>query len=279
MHLIDRNGNYVDKYPVKMRSPASNTLAVFDYESNKEYRLFLAGEDRNIYVYDRSGSPVRGWNLFTARGKVTDPVSFFRVRGKDYLFVADDQAVYVLDRTGNIRVAHQEPLMKAAGSAVRLTWGDEQAVIFTSPDGSTVRLLFDGTVKRDSMAGLSAQHRADFADLDGDRMTDRVTLDRGSMSVVDINGRGLWTYTFGSEQLAGPYIFSMGTGERRIAVYETGKGVLHLTGRNGAAVAGFPRNAGPFFNIGRVTGNNSWNLIVSENENYHCIYELTGGSK
>ena len=31
MHLIDRNGNYVDKYPVKMRTPASNTLALFDY--------------------------------------------------------------------------------------------------------------------------------------------------------------------------------------------------------------------------------------------------------
>ncbi|HPV26852.1 MAG TPA: hypothetical protein PKV77_06720, partial [Bacteroidales bacterium] len=75
MHLIDRNGNYVDKYPVKMQSPASNTLALFDYENNKEYRLFLAGEDRKIYAYDRSGTPVRGWNLFTTRGKVTDPVS------------------------------------------------------------------------------------------------------------------------------------------------------------------------------------------------------------
>jgi hypothetical protein len=110
IHLIDRNGNYVDKFPVKMRSPASNTLAVFDYENNKDYRLFIAGEDRKIYAYDRSGTPVRGWNLFTVRGKVTDPVAFFRVRGKDYLFVSDDQAVYVLDRTGNIRVAHQEPL-------------------------------------------------------------------------------------------------------------------------------------------------------------------------
>jgi hypothetical protein len=279
MHLIDRNGNYVDKYPVKMRSPASNTLAVFDYESNKEYRLFLAGEDRNIYVYDRSGAPVKGWNLFTARGKVTDPVSFFRVRGKDYLFIADDQAVYVLDRTGNIRVAHQEPLMKAAGSAVRLTGGDEQAVIFTSPDGSTVRLMFDGTVKVDSLSGFSTEHRSDFADLDGDRMTDRVTLDRGSLMAYDGHGKGLWTYAPGSEQLAGPYIFSMGTGERRIAVYETRRGLLHLTGRNGTSVAGFPRNAGPFFNIGRVTGNSTWNLIVNENENYLCNYELTGGSK
>ena len=74
LHLVDRNGNYVDKYPVKMRSPASNALAVFDYENKKDYRLFVAGDDRRIYVYDRSGTPVRGWNLFTTRGRVTDPV-------------------------------------------------------------------------------------------------------------------------------------------------------------------------------------------------------------
>ena len=68
MHLIDRNGNYVDKFPVKMRSPASNTLALFDYENNKDYRLFIAGNDRKIYAYDRSGNPVRGWSPFTTRG-------------------------------------------------------------------------------------------------------------------------------------------------------------------------------------------------------------------
>ena len=36
LHLIDRNGNYVDRFPVKLRSPATNTLAVFDYENNKD---------------------------------------------------------------------------------------------------------------------------------------------------------------------------------------------------------------------------------------------------
>lgn len=279
LHLVDRNGNYVDKYPVKMRSPASNALAVFDYENNKDYRLFVAGDDRRIYAYDRSGTPVRGWNLFTTRGRVTDPVSFFRVKGKDYLFAADDQDVYVLDRTGNIRVAHQEPLVKATGSAARLTSGSEPAIIFASPDGKTVRLMFDGTVKRDTLKGISTTARSEFADIDGDNATDHIFLDRGVLKAVDGSGTEIWSYSAGSGEMAGPFVFTTGSGERRTAVYDPVKRMLHLAGRNGTPVTGFPHPSGPWFNIGRVTGKSSWNLVASENERWLCNYELNSASK
>lgn len=279
IHLIDRNGNYVDKFPVKMRSPASNILAVFDYENNKDYRLFIAGEDRKIYAYDRSGTVVRGWNLFTVRGKVSDPVAFYRVRGKDYLFVADDQAVYVLDRTGNIRVAHQEPLVKAPGSGASLTGGSEPDIIFAAPDGATVRLRFDGTSVKDTVAGLSAAHKTDFADIDGDNMTDRVTLDQGIVIAHGSNGSRLWTYSTGGTVLHGPWFLSTGSGERKTAVYDAGRGMLHLIGRNGTAINGFPHRSGPFFNTGRVTNKSTWNLIVNENTTYICNYELIPASK
>ena len=279
IHLIDRNGNYVDKFPVKMRSPASNTLAVFDYENNKDYRLFIAGEDRKIYAYDRSGTAVRGWNIFTVRGKVSDPVAFFRVRGKDYLFVADDQAVYVLDRTGNIRVAHQEPLVKAPGSAAILTGGSDPAIIFAAPEGATVRLRFDGTAITDTIAGLSLAHKTGFADIDGDNMTDRVTLDQGLVSTFGSNGTRMWTYNPGGTDLRGPFFMSTGSGERRTAIFDAGKGLLHFIGRNGTAANGFPHRSGPFFNTGRVTSKSTWNLIVNENDIYICNYEFIPASK
>ena len=279
IHLIDRNGNYVDKFPVKMRSPASNTLAVFDYENNKDYRLFIAGEDRRIYAYDRSGTPVRGWNQFAVRGRVIDPVAFFRVRSKDYLFVSDDQAVYVLDRTGNIRVAHQEPLVKAQGSVASLTGGSDPEIIFAAPDGATVRLSFDGTSVRDTVTGLSAAHKTGFADIDGDNMTDRITLDQGTVRAYGSSGTRLWTYSTGGTELRGPWFLSTGSGERRTAVYDAGRGMLHLIGRNGTAASGFPHRAGPFFNTGRVTNKSTWNLIVNEGDTFICNYELIPASK
>lgn len=279
LHLIDRNGNYVDKYPVRLRSAASNTLALFDYENNKDYRLCIAGEDRKIYVYDRSGELVRGWNLFTTRGLVTEPVAFFRVRGKDYLVAADDQDIYVLDRTGNIRVVHQQPLVKAPGSAVRLLGGDEPALLFSATDGSTVRVLFDGTVKKSEVTGLTPEHRTEFGDVDGDNIPDRLTVDNSEITVTDLSGNKIWSGSFVSAKLSSPRVVTTATGERRTAVYEAGTGTLHLLGRNGVSMQGFPLKTGPFFSIGRVTGKNSWNLVVNEDETYICNYELVAGFK
>ncbi len=277
LHLIDRNGNYVDKYPVKMRSPASNTLAVFDYESNKDYRLCIAGEDRKIYIYDRAGSPVRGWNIFTTRGRVTDPVRFFRVRGKDYLIAADDQDIYVLDRTGNIRVAHQEPLRKAGGSAIRLAGGDDNALIFTAPGGTVVRLSFDGTVSRQSTGTLSPSHSADFTDLNGDGTADIIILDGGSLRIFGSDGSEISSHDLGSGSFRGPVIFSTGSSDRRIGVYDAEGEMLHLFSRTGSIVSGFPLKAGEYYNIGRVVNKSTWSLLTTDGDSYLYNYELHAG--
>jgi len=279
LHLIDRNGNYVDKFPVKMRSPATNTLAVFDYENNKDYRLFIAGEDRKIYAYDRSGSLVRGWNLFITSGKVTEPVKFFRVKGKDYLFAADDQSVYLLDRTGNIRVNLQEPVKKAPGSSVRFEDDDHQALIFTAPDGTLIRLYFDGTVKKQTISTFSAQHRSDFYDLDGDGMIDYLYIDHGMLRVYDKNGSEILSKTFDSNNLSSPEMLIPGSSDRKIAVYETDKQLLHLTGRSGSPAAGFPLKAGQFYTAGRIANKNTWSLLLTQNDSYLYNYVLNTGSK
>ncbi len=279
LHLIDRNGNYVDKFPVKMRSPATNSLAVFDYENNKDYRLFIAGEDRKIYAYDRSGSPVRGWNLFITRGKVTDPVKFFRVKGKDYLFAADDQSVYLLDRTGNIRVNLQEAAKKAPGSSVRLSGDDDQALIFTAPEGTLMRLYFDGTVKKQTISTFSAQHKSDFFDLDGDGMIDYLFIDHGMLRVYDKNGSEILSKTFDSNNLSNPEMLFPGSSDRKMAVYETDKQLLHLTGRSGSPATGFPLKAGPFYTAGRIANKSTWSLLLTQNDGYLYNYILNPGPK
>ncbi|HWR75210.1 MAG TPA: hypothetical protein VN276_06210 [Bacteroidales bacterium] len=279
LHLIDRNGNYVDKFPVKMRSPATNSLSVFDYENNKDYRLFIAGEDRKIYAYDRSGSQVRGWNPFVTRGKVTEPVKFFRVKGKDYLFAVDDQSVYLLDRTGNIRVNPQEPVKKATGSSVRLADDDDPALIFTAPDGTLIRLYFDGTVKKQTVSTFSALHRSDFYDFDGDGMIDYLYIDHGMLRVYDRSGNEILSKTFESNNLSTPEMLILSSSDRKVAVYEADSQMLHLTGRNGNPATGFPRKAGQFYTAGRVANKSTWSLLLTQNDGYLYNYMLNPGSR
>ena len=41
---------------MQLRSPATNGLALFDYEQNRDYRLLVATEDQKIYAYDKEGT-------------------------------------------------------------------------------------------------------------------------------------------------------------------------------------------------------------------------------
>lgn len=279
LYLVDRNGHYVDKYPVKMRSPASNSLSVFDYEKNKDYRLFIAGEDRKVYVYDRSGVLVRGWNIFTTRGQVKDPVNFFRVRGKDYLVVADDQDVYVLDRTGNIRVAHQEPIKKAANSAIRLTEEDNQAIIFSTSNGEIVRLYFDGTVRKQELSAIAASNSADFADIDGDGLTDYIIIDNGILRAYNTEGNEIFSHTFDSKEVSGPELFKVGASDNWTSAYDSKNEMIYLFGNTGNNISGFPFKGGQYYTIGRVTNKSTWNFLNNGNDFYVYNYELTSVSR
>jgi len=212
-------------------------------------------------------------------GKVTEPVKFFRVKGKDYLFAADDQSVYLLDRTGNIRVNPQEPVKKAPGSAVRLADDDDPALIFTAPDGTLMRLYFDGTVKKQTIGTFSALHRSDFYDLDGDGMIDYMYVDHGMLRVYDKNGNEILSKTFESNNLSTPEMLILSSSDRKVVVYEADRQMLHLTGRNGSPATGFPRKAGQFYTAGKVANKSTWSLLLTQNDSNLYNYILNPGSK
>ncbi|MEE4287156.1 MAG: hypothetical protein V2I31_13465, partial [Mariniphaga sp.] len=89
LYLIDRNGNNVAHFPVTLKSPATNGVNVFDYDNNRSYRYFVAGEDRKVYAYDNEGKIISGWNFGQTESEVTTPVQHFRIDGKDYIVFKD----------------------------------------------------------------------------------------------------------------------------------------------------------------------------------------------
>ena len=277
IHIIDRNGNYVDRFPVKLKSPASNTLSLFDYENNKEYRLCIAGDDRKIYIYDRSGVPVKGWTLFTTKGKIEDQVAFFRAKGKDYLVAADDQSLYILDRTGNIRVNLREAVVKSKGSDIRLQAGDEPSIVFTSPDGTINKVKFDGSVTRASVRKFTPGHSFDVFDIDNDGMNEYVFIDEGSLYVFDNENEELLTCSFENTDLKGPYKYIFSPSDRKIGLYEQGRQLIYLIGRDGATAKGFPVNGLEYFSAGKLSTRGRWSFVTGDAGGYVINYELDTG--
>ncbi|MCC7301230.1 MAG: hypothetical protein IT233_01175 [Bacteroidia bacterium] len=101
LHLLDRNGKYLDGFPVNLPSPATAPLAVFDYEKNHDYRLVLPLADRKIMNYTIRGIPADKWKPLLPDKQISLPLRHLRSGGKDHLFAVDEGGkVYWMNRRG-----------------------------------------------------------------------------------------------------------------------------------------------------------------------------------
>jgi len=274
LHLIDRNGNYVARYPVRLRSPATNSLALFDYENNGTYRLVIAGEDKMVYSYDKSGSVVKGWEPFRTAGFVTAEAGFYKVSGKDFVVIADESSIYFLDRSGRVRLKLDDAVTKAKGSSLRLVPGSEPSLVCTSPDGTVQNINFNGNVRKSNFRRFSFDHSFDFFDVDGDGFGEYVFIDGGILYLYDDNGKEMFTKDFGSAKLGGPINFTFSSTDRKIGVFDAGSNLIYLIDSKGEIMDGFPLRGASMFSIGKLSSGDGWNLIVGGTDRFLYNYSL-----
>ena len=275
LHLIDRNGNYVERYPVKLRSPAAGPLSVFDYDNNRDYRLFIAGDDRKIYAYDKSGGVVRGWNQYRTQGVVKSEIKFFRVSGKDYIVAGDETGLYLLDRRGSVRLTTKEPVRKAVNSEIRLTTGTDPSLVCSSPDGVIQIISFTGAVKKIETIKFSPAHSFEYFDIDGDGTGEFLFIDKGKLYLYDSNGTRKFTKDFDTGDLGGPIGFIFSGNDRGIGVVDNTNKQIYIVDSEGDIFRGFPLRGASLFSIGKLTGTPGFNLIVGGTDNFLYNYRIT----
>ena len=109
LHLIDRNGEYVDGFPKNLPSVTSMGHSLFDYEKNKNYRILIVGDDNTIYNLNKKGDRVAGWKYKTTKNRITQKPIHFIVKDKDYILSAtQDNTTQLLARNGSERTTFDD---------------------------------------------------------------------------------------------------------------------------------------------------------------------------
>ena len=279
IHLLDRNGNYVERYPVRLRSPASGPLALFDYDGTRDYRLIIPGDDKLIYAYDKSGNVIKGWKQFRTNGTVKSEIKYFRISGKDYLVASDEASVYFLDRTGGARMKLKDLVTRAKGSEIRIATSSEPALVFSSPDGTLQIVSVDGTVRKSTLRRFSGDHSFDFFDIDGDGFGEYLFIDRGILYLYNQDKSEKFARNFGSVEIDGPICFIFSTADRKIGVFDNSKKLIYLIDKNGKTMNGFPLRGASMFSIGKFSEKSDFHLIVGGDDSFLYNYKLNTGDK
>lgn len=108
LHLLDRNGNNVEGFPVALENTASATPTAVDYGKKDDYRIFIA-DGKTLRNIDQEGKSVSGWKNPELSAALELPVTWYYKSGKDYLVaVSTDSSVTAFDRTGKVRLKRME---------------------------------------------------------------------------------------------------------------------------------------------------------------------------
>jgi ribosomal protein L20 len=278
IHLIDRNGNYVERYPIELRSPATAGIALFDYDKNLDYRIIVPCENKNVYLYGLDGNLINGWEFQQTDTHVNTPVQHFRVKTRDYILLADKYRIYILNRRGQERIRVNHQFTKSKNNSFILEPADHNTnthFVTTDYTGMIKMIGLNGQVTEKRIKKYSTEHFFDYQDIDADGYKDYIFADKNKLEVFKKNGDKIFDYTFNEEITYPPGYYYFSYDDRKLGVVTKSSGQIYLFNSDGNIYKGFPLKGSTSFSIGYLgSSHNQFNLIVGSQYNFLYNYSV-----
>jgi hypothetical protein len=274
LYVIDRMGNKVGKFPLTLKSMASNGVSVVDYGKNKEFRFFIAGEDKKIYAFDRWAKLVQNWNFAGAETPITKPGMRIEAGDKDYLVFSDLQNTYFLDRQGKSRDIPALPFDHSKNQMYYFNDGNPR-LITTDLSGRIHIQDFTGQAEIKEIGKHGADHRFAALDLDGNGSPEYLFADGKKLSVFATDGKKIFERTFDGTITETPFVCSFGPENPKIGIVLGGENKVFLLDKSGSITKGFPLEGNTDFILGKFTDASTWyNLIIGSEGNTLVNYRI-----
>lgn len=278
LYIIDRIGNFVENYPIKLKSPATAGVSVFNYDLAKDYRFVLPCKDKRVYMYSKEGKILPGWEFAGSDTEVTTPIEHFTQGDKDFVVFADKYSLYILNRRGQARITPKEKIEKAPNSAILFDISngkDKARFVTTDVSGRVVSLYLDGSVDFTYLGSISANHYFAMCDVDNDTKQDFIILNHNQLTAFTDDGNKIFSHSFDNPIGIEPSIFTFSKGDVKVGITDTISHQIYLINSDGSVYDGFPLPGNTGFSVGVFSGGQGkFNLIVGGESNFLYNYRV-----
>ncbi len=102
IHIIDRNGKPIDGYPIGVPTKTGlRNVRAIDYDNSKRYRLIASDESGQVFMFDKEGRLLEGWNPKVLQDQLLYAPQHIRIRGKDCIIaVQENGIIHIMNRRG-----------------------------------------------------------------------------------------------------------------------------------------------------------------------------------
>lgn len=274
VYLIDLLGRDVEAYPIDLKDKATNGLAVFDYDNDRNYRVLIAMDDNRVYNYDIKGTKVKGWKKPLSKGKVKVPVQFLRDGGKDYIIIADEEGnVKITDRRGKTRINLKSKLTNTTNSLFYVNETNSKGIILTTDlDGKLKYIKTNGKLETTDFGSFSSDHYFLYEDFDNRGGKDFIFLDGNKLTVFDRFKNVMFSHNFENEIHSSPVIIPVSGREKLIGVVSEESGKIYLFDRQGKLLSTPDHIGKTRMLIGSLNRDGQLNLISGSGNTIYNYY-------
>ena len=265
LQLIDRNGDRVEGYPIRLPFEAANGLSVFDYQGNKDYRILICGTDKLVYNYTLQGEEVEGWNRHRSEDLVSRPLQHIFADDKDYLIVSDvSGGVRILDRQGRIRIPLPSDMQKSPHADIYANVTNRSKGLFLTSDkeGKLMYVTADGQLNRTDFGAYSKDHFFLYEDFNGDKDPDFIYLDHNDLHVYDRFRKELFSYHFDTDITVKPVFFNITRSKRLLGIVSEKAREIYLIDKKGKMIVNSGLVGETPFAVGSLHNDQEINLVT-----------------
>lgn len=148
MYAIDRLGDPLPGFPIGLPGEKITHLSLLDYDSNKEYRYFLATESGNLWLLDKLGKPLEGWNPLKLGEKIKSAPFHTRVQGKGDFMVAlgTSGKLYLFNRKAEPQTGSPVILPEGIGDPLVVKKNSLPTLQTITVGGELIEISFSGEI-------------------------------------------------------------------------------------------------------------------------------------
>ncbi|MCB9335302.1 MAG: DUF3352 domain-containing protein [Flavobacteriales bacterium] len=272
IYLLDRNGNNVEKYPVKLPQPATNGITPLDYDKNKNYRLLIGCADNMVYNYNTIGELVKGWEYQSTNSPANSNIWHFAISGKDYIIIPlKDGTVKVVERSGKDRIKLQNKLPQSNTTVNIALKNDLKNTHLTTIDstGMIVKLFLND--KLENLSSGNPPIYFDYLNANNDERYEYIFANENKLIVTDLENNKLLDIELNDSITSKPLHFKMPDKSKKIGLVCRHK--IYLINEEGSIEDDFPLSGSTPFSITNFNNDNTANLVVGD-KNILYMYNL-----
>ncbi|PZX49183.1 hypothetical protein [Algoriphagus chordae] len=230
---IDRLGNPLSGYPFSVDGEKINQLNLVDYSNSKDYRYFISTAEGNLFLTDKTGQKLEGWDPNRIGAQTIGAPAHYRVPGKgDYMVaLTDNGKLQIFNRRGESQSGSSVKLGESFNSGL-VSWRDPRSrstqLVGITKNGEVIHVNFNGEIGYRNQL-IKNDRDSEFLLVPDQKQNDFVYISRqfNEVSVLDREEKPLFSTRVSDENLIYQY-YDFGSERQLFAITDLNQGFCYL---------------------------------------------------